>query len=110
MITKEQAQGLAHGATVHFESLNVCARIIGPRGGIKERIVACRVSGRCQTWKTRPTEFRIPVKFGLYENGEITRGNAEAWHLADECRPVIVDLRPAEVRRASLEALVVERS
>ena len=35
----------------------------------------CRVSGKVQTWKTRPDDFRVPIKRGLYENGEIVPSN-----------------------------------
>jgi len=38
-----------------------------------------RVSGQCKTWKTRPDEFRIPVKYGMYENGYLTETNADQW-------------------------------
>lgn len=31
-----------------------------------------RRNGRTQTWKTRPSEFRIPLKAGLRATGEIT--------------------------------------
>jgi hypothetical protein len=34
-----------------------------------------RQSGKIQFWKTRPNDFRIPVKRGLYENGEVTPRN-----------------------------------
>lgn len=33
---------------------------------------AVRRNGRTRTWKTRPGEFRIPIKFGLRGYGEIT--------------------------------------
>jgi hypothetical protein len=36
-----------------------------------------RVSGKPQTWKTRPNEVKVPFKYGLYEYGYIThRDNA----------------------------------
>lgn len=43
-----------------------------------------RVSGRCKTWKTRPNEFRLPVKRGLYQHGYITHENAQdfVWEYA----------------------------
>lgn len=41
--------------------------------------VRVRVSGKCKTWKTRPNEFRLPVKFGLYQNLAITHWNADEW-------------------------------
>ena len=32
----------------------------------------CRRNGKTQTWKTRPGQFRIPVKAGFRTYGEIT--------------------------------------
>jgi len=39
----------------------------------------CRVNGKCKTWKTRPADFRLPVKHGLYEYFYITPENAADW-------------------------------
>lgn len=39
-----------------------------------------RRNGKTQTWKTRPTDFRIPVKIGYREYHEIT-------HLNMNCQP-----------------------
>jgi hypothetical protein len=36
-----------------------------------------RQNGKIQFWKTRPEDFRIPVKRGLYEYGEITPRNMD---------------------------------
>ena len=44
--------------------------------------IRVRVSGRCKTWKTRPTEFQLPVEYGLYESGYITHENAHEWESA----------------------------
>lgn len=41
-----------------------------------------RRNGKTQTWKTRPGLFRIPVKYGLYEYGQIDNffhRNADDW-------------------------------
>lgn len=38
-----------------------------------------RTSGRVKTWKTRPGEFRVPVKYGLYTHGEITHNSMHNW-------------------------------
>lgn len=38
-----------------------------------------RVSGRCKTWATRPDEYRLPVKYGLYQSLAITERNASEW-------------------------------
>jgi hypothetical protein len=88
MITKEQAIQLGNGtlhSEIHCETVRKCKRTVGPRGGVKDSIVHVRVSGRCQTWKTRPEEFRLPVKYGFYESGEITHKNAEWFHFAWDC-------------------------
>jgi len=34
-----------------------------------------RVTGKVKTWKTRPNEFQIPVKHGLYDYGYINNDN-----------------------------------
>jgi len=38
-----------------------------------------RVNGKCKTWATRPDEFSLPVKFGLYQTFYLTDRNAEDW-------------------------------
>lgn len=85
MITKEQALALRYGQELHCTVVQQCKRTVGPRGGVKESIVRVRVSGKCQTWKTRPSEFRVPVKYGLYESSSITEYNAMQFHLPGDC-------------------------
>jgi len=41
-----------------------------------------RASGKCQTWKTRPNAFKLPVKYGLYNSFYITEENADQWKVA----------------------------
>ena len=41
--------------------------------------VQCRVNGKCKTWKTRPNEFRLPVKYGLKQCFYITESNNQEW-------------------------------
>lgn len=41
--------------------------------GLRGKHLKVRRNGKTQTWKTRPAEFRIPIKFGLYGYGEITQ-------------------------------------
>ncbi len=38
--------------------------------------VRWRINGKCKTWKTRPNEFRVPIKHGLYDYGYLTHENA----------------------------------
>lgn len=40
-----------------------------------------RRNGKTQVWKTRPNEFRIPVKYGLYEYYNITDKNCHEWYV-----------------------------
>lgn len=42
----------------------------------------CRANGRCKTWKTRPGEFRLPVKYGLKTCFYLTHANADEWEVA----------------------------
>ena len=41
----------------------------------------CRVNGACKVWKTRPDEFRLPVKHGMYDCSYITESNAAEWRI-----------------------------
>jgi hypothetical protein len=84
-MSRDQALNLRHGQTLHYTGRHACACIVGPRGGTKEVVTRVRVSGRCTTWKTRPADFRVPVKHGLYENGEITERNAADFHVPSDC-------------------------
>ena len=43
----------------------------------------CRVNGACKTWKTRPTEFQLPVKHGLRDCFYITQDNADEWRIPE---------------------------
>lgn len=44
--------------------------------------VRCRANGKVKLWKTRPTEFQLPVKYGLRECFYINRVNAAEWTVA----------------------------
>lgn len=41
-----------------------------------------RANGRCQTWRTRPEEFKLPIKHGLRDTGYLTNVNAANWVVA----------------------------
>lgn len=74
MLTKQQAMNLRHGDILHHVKLR----------GSDQKPLRVRVSGMCQTWKTRPQEWRLPVKYGLYVNGTVTHLNACLWRLPSE--------------------------
>lgn len=45
--------------------------------------VRCRTNSKCKVWKTRPDDFRLPVKYGLKDCFYITPRNAAEWSLTD---------------------------
>jgi hypothetical protein len=72
MITKEQA------TTLRYRQELVHATAKDSRGAP----VRCRVNGQCKTWKTRPEDFQLPVKYGLRQCFYIDARNANEWSLA----------------------------
>ena len=84
-MNKQQCVNIQWNAEIHYTGRHQCTRTVGPRGGVTEDVTRCRPSGKCQTWKTRPAEFRLPVKHGLYESAEINERNCQDFHLASEC-------------------------
>jgi hypothetical protein len=42
-----------------------------------------RRSGMTKTWKRRPSDFHMPVKYGLYNSSYISERNQHEWHLFD---------------------------
>lgn len=71
-VTKEQAVKLRSGAVLHH---------IDMRGSDKLP-VRVRVSGKCRIWARYPHKWRLPVKYGLYQNSEITNYSAHEWYVA----------------------------
>jgi len=49
------------------------------RGKTAGTPIWARRTGRTKTWKTRPNEFRIPVKYGMYDAFYIDHTNAHEW-------------------------------
>jgi hypothetical protein len=81
VVSKEDAIKLGEGwsATVYHGTARYASRgkqVGGPVQG--------RVNGKCKTWKTRPMEFRLPLKVGFRGFSEITEGNCHEWYLTEE--------------------------
>jgi hypothetical protein len=69
VLTRESALTLRHGASlIHAQIRNA--------DGTPLR---ARVNGKCQTWVTRPSEWRLPCKHGLKQCFDITQDNAHYW-------------------------------
>lgn len=73
-MTKQEAMHLVHGQIVFHKKL---------RNSDKTPLRA-RVSGKCVLWKTRPDEFMVPMKYGLYDNLKLTEINMNDWCLHEE--------------------------
>lgn len=70
MVTKQQAETTAAFHENH------------ERGG---KIYRWRRNGATQTWKTRPNEFRTPIKYGIRNYSQLTEVNADQFHAEDDC-------------------------
>ncbi len=44
--------------------------------------IRCRSNGKLKTWKTRPTDFRLPVKYGFKDCFYLTPANIDCWVIA----------------------------
>jgi hypothetical protein len=88
MVTKEQA--MVANMFHHGE----CTRTEGPRGGVTIRVEQWRRNGKTKTWKTRPTEWSVPIKYGLRDCAYISQRNADEFHTAEDC-PLVADVLPA---------------
>ena len=42
-----------------------------------------RVNGKVILWKTRPLEFRVPMKYGLKTYFYVTEDNAKEWYFPE---------------------------
>lgn len=74
MITKQMAVDAPHSEIFHHVSLKNA-------DGSPLRV---RKTGMCKVWVTRPDEFRMPFKHGLYDHGYITHENCHEWVTSDE--------------------------
>ena len=86
-LTKEDAVSKNEFHLTHrYGTLDGCRKIQKPRS-IQKRVVQVRRNGRTQTWKTRPEEWRVPVKYGIRapDQFSITQHEADNWHTPEQC-------------------------
>jgi hypothetical protein len=88
----------------HYTGRHDCRITLGPRGGWTESIYRVRRNGRTQTWVTRPTHFRLPVKYGYRARDQfsIWYYDADMYHPESRC-PVTNSIR-ALVHELAAEA------
>ena len=73
-----------HGDGVYGKGM--CRRIVGPRGGVTiEGNMIVRVNGATKYWKTRPHEYRVPLKYGLKGHAYLTHENEHEFHTPRNC-------------------------
>jgi hypothetical protein len=77
VITKEQAVNLRRGQVLYSTT----------RRASDGTPLKVRVNGKCVVWKTRPNEFRLPVKSGLRGYGFLDESNASEWALVPRSNP-----------------------
>ncbi len=86
MITKEQALTLKRGSNVKQIAM-FHPYPHSPRTSVRveeiplEKPKNWRINGEIQTWVTRPNDFRVPLKHGLYQYGELTHENCHLFEL-----------------------------
>ena len=72
-LTKQQAMLAQHATTLyHRTSRNSDGTAL-----------RARTNGRCKVWVTRPDEFKLPMKHGMYDVFYITEWNANQWSLVE---------------------------
>lgn len=71
MITIEQAMAAKHGDVFHMKN----------EKNADGTPVRWRVMGKIRTWKTRPNEFMIPVKNGMYRHCYITEADLDLFEM-----------------------------
>lgn len=88
MITKEQA--LTENYFIQVAKFNgtfkltyTGLQVFVPNGTITklDKPIKWRASGKCKTWKTRPEEFKLPIKHGLYDYSYIDNTNCHLFEV-----------------------------
>jgi len=75
-----------------------CVTLQTPRNATATITETWRANGQLKTWKTRPDDFKLPIKYGLRECWYLTNDNAHSFHRSDQCQPTIFmvhAIRPA---------------
>lgn len=90
----KQAKSLLRGTRVHYTGQTECSRSVGPKGRVTVTQTVLRVSGEVQTWKRSPERVKVPVKYGMYDNGYITENNLNDFHLEVDCPILALEAEP----------------
>lgn len=77
-IDKDKREGKLTPQTA-LTAQNFWHRTITRKDGVTP--AEARRNGATKTWKTRPGEFKIPVKHGMYDYFYITQADADDWSI-----------------------------
>lgn len=91
MFTQEQVEQALHDGALWVHMLD-------------NRWWRSRRNGKTRTWKTRPGEFRIPLKFGFYGYGQITH-NQQDGYVISETDP---NVKPTKAREFNSAAFAMD--
>ena len=81
MITKNQAIHLTIGETLyHVDNRNA-----------DRSAQRWRVNGKCKLWKTRPWDFKVPLKHGLHNHSYLTPETAHLLCLDETATEKMID-------------------
>jgi hypothetical protein len=72
-MNRMDAMLLTHGDLIYHAKLRNADR----------SALRARVNGVCKTWKTRPSDYRLPVKYGLRQCFYVTPNDEKNWMLFD---------------------------
>ena len=73
-MTKTQCENLALGTILHHKTLK----------NADKTPLRARVNGKIKLWKTRPNEFRLPMKHGLRNCFYLNEHNYHDWKLPND--------------------------
>jgi len=74
-ITIEQAKQLTYRTEIHHKLKNADGKTC----------MVFRINGKIKLWKTRPNDFSIPIKRGLWEYHYLDHTNCNDFHLIEDC-------------------------
>ena len=63
----------------------LCTKTVGPRGGVRISQEVWRRNGATKTWSTRPDEYMVPIKYGLYDYARVWHHDANRFHASEDC-------------------------
>lgn len=77
--------GAAYPPITQFDAINATELHVNGLFNADGTCMRYRRAGRTQLWKTRPDDYRMPVKHGLRDHAQITPAYAAHVHTPENC-------------------------